>query len=607
VENKEKFDPATSTERLLDVIRGKSDATAIQQAPRPGRPAAVKATKSMPSKTTATSNAVTVGLDIGDKNINLVKAARSGHKWNILEYKSIPIPAGLEKGSDGFNNFLKSAIAPFCSGAKKVETWAIMPSEDIEVRLIRIPKVPVKHLEATVFWTLKKEVAIDDKDSFLDFEVRGEIVDSGVEKLDVMCYSAPITAVEGIRKLFSKIGVPLTGASVVPFAVQNIFLNNVMTLTERHAACLFIGNNFSRIDLYTDKKLSMTRDVKTGMSSIVETLMEEINSRTGEGGMASLDDARQILFNYMQSGDDPVVLSKGLSVEREKVESIVTPVLDRIVRQIERTFGHLTSTLGYDRFEKIYISSALPLNKAMLDYCSAQLGIECSVFDPLDQVLQTSRVDERSSFIPALGLALSDNAYTPNFLHSFKDKKKAAYVGKFNKAILVGLIVSLLACSAAAALEFLDMGHKKVELARLEQQMQQSSPLLSKEAFLKIEADAKQKKQKYVELGKRYKGMALIGELAALTPDSVSLTGLRAELSEKATGGNAAKSENTTVVEGNVTGPDNMLDSLLSSYVLKLRSSPMFSEVTVSTSRIESSKKGAFLTFALNLKMGPHK
>ncbi|HXW69515.1 MAG TPA: hypothetical protein VEJ88_07875, partial [Dissulfurispiraceae bacterium] len=176
-EKKEKFDPATSTERLLDVIRGKSDVTEIQQTPRPGRPEAVKTSKAMPSKITPISNAVTVGLDIGDKNINLVKAARSGHKWNILEYKSIPIPADLEKGSDGFNNFLKSAVAPFCSGAKKLETWAIMPSEDIEVRLIRIPKVPAKHLEATVFWTLKKEVAIDDKDSFLDFEVRGQTLD----------------------------------------------------------------------------------------------------------------------------------------------------------------------------------------------------------------------------------------------------------------------------------------------------------------------------------------------------------------------------------------------------------------------------------------------
>ncbi len=600
------FDEATSTERLLNVIRGKSGGTGIQHPPQPGRSTVIKAGKLIRSKTKTISHSVTVGVDIGYKSINLVKAERSAHKWKIVECKSIPIPADIEKGSDEFNNFLRSVVVPFCSGVKLIETWAIMSSVEVEVRLIRIPKVSAKNLEAAVFWTLKKEVAITEKDSFLDYEVRGQIREGGNEKLDVMCYSAPLEAVEGTRKIFSKIGVPLAGASIVSFAVQNIFLNNVMPLPEKQAACLFIGNNYSRIDLYTVGKLTMTRDIKTGINSIVETLMEDINSRAGEGGKCSHVEAGQILLAFTQSSDNPVVLANGLSIEREKVDSFVATVLERIVRQMERTFEHFTTTLGYDKVEKVYISSVMPVSKSMIDYCGAQLGIGCGAFDPLEQVLQTSSFDERNSFIPALGMALSDNAYTPNFLHSFKDKKKAAYVVKFNRAILAGLIVSLLACSAAIAYEWLDIGHKRSELARLEQQLHKSSPLVSKETFLQIAAAAKQKQQNYLELGKRYRGMALIGELASLTPESVSLTSLSADFAEQAKEG-AAKAENTSVVAGIITGNENILQTLLASYVMRLRSSPMFSEVNVSTSKIESSKQGAFLTFALNLKMGPHK
>ncbi|MGD0283080.1 MAG: pilus assembly protein PilM [Dissulfurispiraceae bacterium] len=602
MEDKNKFDTITSTEKLLDVIRGKSNGTEILQAPRPSLSTVIKTNKLMPVRTKTTSRSVTVGIDIGNDNVKLVKAARSPHKWKILEYKSISIPADIEKESDEFNNFLKSEVVSFCSDAKKIETWAIMSSAEVDVRLIRIPKVPAKNLEATVFWTLKKEVAINHESSFLDYEVRGQISDSGNEKLDVMCYSAPLAAIEGIRKIFSKTGVPLVGVSTVSFAVQNIFLNNIMLAPEKQIACLFIGNNYSRIDLYTDGKLTMTRDIKTGINSIVETLMEDMNSRTGESGKSSQDEARQILFTFEQSSNNPVVLADGLSVEREKVDSIVAPVLNRIVRQIERTFEHFTSTLGYDRVEKIYISSVMPVSKAMVDYYGAQLGIECGVFDPLERVLETSSFDERNSFVPALGMALSDNAYTPNFLHSFKDKKKAAYVVKFNKAILIFLIVSLLACSAALAYELLDISHKKAVLTRLEQQLQKSSPLVSKETFLQITAAAKQKQQNYEDLSKRYRGMALIGEIASLTPESVSLTGFSADLSKKAPG-----VENTSVVEGIINGNENMLQTLLSSYVLRLRSSPMFSGVNVSTSKIEPSNQGAFLSFSLNLKVGPHK
>ncbi|MGO9013728.1 MAG: pilus assembly protein PilM [Dissulfurispiraceae bacterium] len=606
MEIKNKFDPTTSTERLLDLIRGKSDGTEIHQAQQPVRPIVIKTSKLVRPKSKTNSQSVTVGIDIGYENLNLVKAAGSAQTWKILECKSIPIPSDIEKGSDAFNAFLKSAVVPFCSGANRIETWAIMSSAEVEVRLIRIPKVPAKNIEATVFWTLKKEVAINDTESFLDYEVRGQINESGIEKLNVMCYVAPLAAIEETRKLFSKIGVQLAGVSIISFAVQNIFLNNVMPLPEKQTACLFIGNNYSRIDLYTDRKLTMTRDIMTGITSIVETLIEDINSLTSEGGKHSHEEARQILFAFTQSSTTPLVLADGLSVEREKVDSIVSPVQERIVRQIERTFEHFTSTLGYDRVEKIYISSVMPVSKAMVDYCGAQLGIECEVFDPLEQVLQTSSFEKRNSFIPALGIALSDNAYTPNFLHSFKDKKKAEYVVKFNKAILICLIVSLLACSAIFAYEWLDIGNKKAELARLEQQLQKNSPLVSKETFLQIAAAAKHKQQNYVELSHRYVGMALIGELSSLTPESVSLTSLRADFAEKPKG-NTLKSEHTSVVEGIINGNENMLQTLLASYVMKLRSSPMFSEVNVSSSKIETSKQGSSLTFVLNLKLGPNK
>src|SRR5208337_3486443 len=169
------------------------------------------------------------------------------------------------------------------------------------------------------------------------------------------------------------------------------------------------------------------------------------------------------------------------------------------------------------------------------------------------------------------------------------------YVVKFNRAILAGLIVSLLACSAAIAYEWLDIGHKRAELARLERQLQKSSPLVSKETFFQIAAAAKQKQQNYLELGKRYRGMALIGELASLTPESVSLTSLSADFAEQAKEG-SVKAENTSVVAGIINGNENMLQTLLASYVMRLRSSPMFSEVNVSASKIESSKQGAFLT-----------
>jgi Tfp pilus assembly PilM family ATPase len=486
-----------------------------------------------------------------------------------------------------------------------------MSSAQVEVRMIRVPNVSGKNLEAAIYWTLKKETSLDEKNFFFDYAVRGETGNGpGNKKLNVMCYTVPFAEVESIKKLFSTIGTPLSGVSIVPFAVQNIFLNKVV-VSEKQTACLFFGSNHSRIDLYTEGKLTLTRNVKTGISSIIELMTESLNGLTGEGGRLTHEEARRILFAFAESGNDRLVPVNGFSGGPEEIESIIAPVLERLARQMERTFEHFTSVLGYDRIEKVYISCAMPIYKAMLDYFDAQLGIECAIFDPLEQAFGPSSLDERISFIPAFGMALSDNANTPNFIYSRKDKKKAAYIAKFNRLVLVGLIVSVFICSSVTTWLWQSASQKKSELTRLEQQ-QKGEPVVSRETVLQIVAEAGQKQQQYAELSRRYRAMALIGEISALTPESVSLTGLKVDLAEKSGNEKAGqavsgKSENTAIVEGIISGYQDIVETTLDSYVMKLRSSPMFSEVSVSKSKMDSAGGKALLVFALNLKVGQEK
>lgn len=605
----------TATERLLNVIRGNSTQNDTPQ-PESSLPGQLKPLKprreekTILNKTGAAS--VTVGIDIGHNNIHLIKVVRANNKAEVAEHKSIPLPANLERESLEFDNFLQAAVAPFCSAERKTNTWFVMSSAHCEVRLIRIPKVSAKHLGTTINWTLKKEASFNENEFFFDYEVRGETGEPGNKKLEVMCYIAPTAEVEGVKALFSRIRVPLTGISIIPFAIQNIFLNHWATLSEKHITCLFIGTSHSRIDLYTEGKLILTRNINTGLNSMTDMLTESLNYRTADGGRLATEEARKILFTLTENPDAPVVLAEGFTITKGEIETLVAPVLERLVRQMERTFEHFTLTHGGERnVGKIYISSIMPIYKAMTEYFSAQLGAECHLFDPLKQVLTTSSFSERISAIAAFGMALSDNAYTPNFIYTFKDKEKTASIIKINRLILTGLISSVLICSGVFAWGQVSVAQRKTELARLEHQTKQLIPPVNKETLAKLTSANLNKQQRYMEISRRYKGVALIAELSALTPESVSLTSLKADFREK-TGSEKAnnippKTENLALIEGVIKGKQDILEMLLVSYVMKLKASPMFSDVTVSTSKVEPAKKGAFLTFALNLKVGPGK
>ena len=103
--------------------------------------------------------------------------------------------------------------------------------------------------------------------SIFDFELQGEIVDQDKPKYSVMVYTAPKAEIEKVKTLFSDMGITLAGITTVPFAVQNIFRSKWMPASEEIFASLFIGNNFSRIDVYNKENLVMTRGIKTGSSN----------------------------------------------------------------------------------------------------------------------------------------------------------------------------------------------------------------------------------------------------------------------------------------------------------------------------------------------------
>jgi Tfp pilus assembly PilM family ATPase len=632
METEKKNSEITSTGRLLDVIRGTADAGDIRLSPSQPEQlgAVVKAVKNhvVRSKGSKTAKATTVGVDIGHSGVSLVKTALSGHTREIVDCAFVPLPAGIIKGSPEFEHFLRSAITPFCTKTGKTETWAITSSAQVEVRLVRIPAVAGDMLEKAIFWKLKKEASFDEKQFFFDYEVRREVEEAGVKKLDVMCYTAPIGETEEIKGLFAKFGVPLAGISIVPFAIQNILGTQRTNLPgqqqDDHIACVFMGKSFSRIDLYADGKLTMTRDIKTGVSSMIETLAETLKNQDGE---ITLDEAQQTLFTLAENDAEVVTLSNGAILDRAELEGLIAPVLERFVRQLDRSFSYVRTTLGYPRVQKVYLSSAMPLSQGIFVYFQEQLGIACAVFDPLEKLVQGYGFNERIALIPAYGMALSDRLQTSNFIYTYKDKKKAAQVRKINRGILSVLIVCILACLTLTVYERLVIiNHKKAELAALELQLQKSAPMVNKQMILQLASAAKVQRQKYEGLSSRYKGMALIAELSALTPEAVSLTGLEASLSKKSeavsgvpgaqptaaasksmAGDKTAKGESTAVVEGIITGKQETLETALASYVMKLRASPLFADVTVTPKKLAHAGQADFLPFSLTLKMGPAK
>lgn len=633
----------TSTEKLLDFIRNKKNVPVPAALTVKMRPPARKKIQLTFTNKQSIKKSINVGIDIGHESLRLIKTDRiSDNKWSLIDYQTIPFNRGIRKGTPDFINFLKAELNQFCGSYKKINLWAIMSAANVNVRHILIPKVPKNQIENAVFWTIKKEASFNEKETILDYEVLEEIVDQGNPKWFIMAYTAPIREVEEIKSLFSKVGLPLTGISIVPFAVQNIFRTGWISKSTGTVAYLFIGNDFSRIDIYTKGTLIMTRGIKAGINSMVESLLDVLQSRDHEKSTLpeeeniptiDVEQARKVLFSLSPDSEALAAGDAGYSLTEEEKFRIILPALERLVRQVERTFEHYNRNISQDSVSRIYVTSAMNIYRPLISYVGEQLGIESDILDFLDPGQPSfdndagkANLSERIALAPALGMALSDNSYTPNFLFITREKQQISNINRVNRGIFAALVIATLISAGVFLYQLGIVTKKNGEISRLEKQMTQYQPYMNPNDLMQMAEKSKQRKYSSRAYSERYRSMAVIGELSALTPVNIRLVNLKADFGaantqkaneppkaappdKKEAAKEPAKEQapagkmGNLVLEGIISGNRLSLESSLAGYLIKLQESPMFRQVTVQKNNVENVKKRDILRFTINMKI----
>jgi type IV pilus assembly protein PilM len=611
----------TSTEKLLKVIRDKKEGTpAPPVAPTPAtpKPDAVKPPLQFKK---SRQKSTTVGIDIGHEYLRLVKAAESGGKWRIIARRRLPLPPRTSRDVPEFSAFLKSSLTSFCGSPEQSDLWAIMSAAGVDVRHIRIPRVPKKQIANAVYWMAKKEFNFNEKEVVFDFDVQGEVIEQGIPKLSAMVYTAPQRDVDELRNFFSRIGWPLTGVSIVPFATQNMLRNGWIPALEGAVASLYIGNDFSRIDIYKGGNLVMTRGIKAGTTSMVEAMIERLDElKQNPQTPLTMEQGRKLINSLSPDSSALEPSDFGFGRPKEDIFGMLQPALERLVRQVERTFEHYMTMAGSVGIARILVSGAMNIYQPLVDYVGAQLGVEVVVFDPLSvqgmpapcpDVSDAQNISERAAFAPALGLAMSDNALTPNFIFTSRDKEKEAGVALVNRVIFATFFVLALICAAVLAYQGIGISQKKDAIVKLEAQLAQLGPTIGRDQLTQLTNKINERRKLSKVYADRYLGMVLISEVAALTPANIRLISLKENLAPSAAAaakpaaGSPAAATGTeeVMLEGLVMGDRQNFENALAGYVLLLETSPIFRQVTIQKNTVGPFMKGQALHFIINMKV----
>ncbi|NNK84199.1 MAG: hypothetical protein HKO91_01450 [Desulfobacterales bacterium] len=615
----------SSTEKLLDLIRSSTKTGSEVSSITPSS-SFTQRIKSPFSNLFSFKKPTTIGIDIGYNELKLVKTSYSSAQGKqLLDYLKAPYLPNVSVDHPEFISYLKSVLTRFCGSAKKNEIWANISSARVEMRYLKIPKVPPKQMPNAVYWSFKKITSFNEKDTIFDFEVLGDIQEGGSQKTEVMAYTAPTQEIKKLKDIFSKSGFPLTGISIVPFAFQNLLLNNWVGTDAKNVSSLYIGRDWSRIDIFSNGYLVLSRGFKAGIKTMKATMSKEkdesgielatkaVDPDETKARQIDADRAQEIFFGFVQDSPEQEDRPTELQPEEKVIFKMILPALKRLVRQVELTFEHFSANFENESVESIYISSSARPHKLIVEYIGNELGIPKENFDPfsadpnfLGEVSGPESALESEAFAPAAGIALSSNSITPNFLFTHKDKKKIADVHFFNKILYVGFALIMILCVGFLFYQKFIIQDKKDQVAILKMEMSNFMSKVDQASILKLVEEAKRNNDAFKEYGRKYLVIATLSEIAELTPANIRLLSIAAQL-ESPPGAKEKNSQKSIEIGGIILGDRMAFESILAGYLIALKGSPIFDQPVIKEKTLGFFNNNEVLQFKTHLELIPKK
>lgn len=264
-------------------------------------------------------------------------------------------------------------------GSRALEIWTELPWHQVDVHLLTIPPTAAAEVANAVFWAARKNIEhFNPKAHILDFVLQPKAEADG--KRQAVVFLAPRAVVERLRKLFRSLGFSLAGITAPSTALRHLCLQERLSGGDRAFSHLRLEEHNSFISLFQDCDLVFSRDIKTGLQSILEVEPVVVGGR--EIVLPTTAGNEEEAGEPAGEGSDELVLDAAGEVQETEPARFDPRALTRLVRQLERTFDYCQANLGLPRPERIYLSSPIKLDSSLLEKIEDELGLGCDWLDP---------------------------------------------------------------------------------------------------------------------------------------------------------------------------------------------------------------------------------
>lgn len=297
------------------------------------------------------------GLDIGTKSVKIVQL--KGKRLLSFSLEELPSPGPVDK--ETIIKAIRKIIDENKIRTNKVVACVSGPS--INVRYLKMPRMPEEELAEAIKWEAKKYITMDPKEAIIDHLVLREIMEEGVKKAEVVVAAAPRGLVQDRISLIQGAGLIPLAVDVAPFALWR----SMKIREEETAALIDMGAGISNINIVERGILHFSRDISLAGNDLTQAISKEMN----------LD------FNQAER----MKKEEGLSLEKETpATKAMRGPLERLVVEIERSFHYFLAQVPGRKIDRIILSGGSARLRGIDKYLNGSLGVPVELGNPLADI-----------------------------------------------------------------------------------------------------------------------------------------------------------------------------------------------------------------------------
>lgn len=351
-----------------------------------------------------------VGIDIGRKEVKIIRLEKSGEHFKLVDYGSQEVMEGAKvfdpeqiKSSHTIAA-LSSLLSDMGINPKRVKNLvSSMSGRQVNLKEIKMVEMPSEEIESSLQFEARKHIPLDGTDAIMDYQILGEDPKE-LDKVNILLVASTKKSLEQHLEIMKNAGLKPGLVDSDPLAVTNSYIAKNPFPDNGALVLLNIGALSTTIVVWGRGEQYFSREINIAGHHFTKAIADKTDVDYQKAERLKIENGISQLHSGVETATDSGESSFSIAVADRSI-------FDDFVEELRRSLRYYAKQTNQSFFQKILLTGGSANLPGLAQFISEKLNVPVELYNPTLQ-LQSEEISTMSNpwkYSVAIGLALRGN------------------------------------------------------------------------------------------------------------------------------------------------------------------------------------------------------